>query len=178
MTSLSANLVSFDYILILCILATLFNQPRLCYTQNQFWVNWVISDWVIVLCLITQSCLTLTLWTVAPPGFSVHGDSPGKNPEVGCHALLEETFPKAGIKPKSLASQADSLPSEPLGKSFHSLILVNKFFKTPQTIMGPWDTLIPHTLSKFIVIHFHSLYMWTPRKYCYYHFIHTDLALE
>ena len=129
MTSLSANLVSFDYILILCILATLFNQPRLCYTQNQFWVNWVISDWVIVLCLITQSCLTLTLWTVAPPGFSVHGDSPGKNPEVGCHALLEETFPKAGIKPKSLASQADSLPSEPLGKSMNTEVSSLSLFR-------------------------------------------------
>ena len=140
MTSLSANLVSFDYILILCILATLFNQPRLCYTQNQFWVNWVISDWVIVLCLITQSCLTLTLWTVAPPGFPVHGDSPGKNPEVGCHALLEETFPKAGIKPKSLASQADSLPVEPPGKPKNtgvgSLSLLQRIFPTQESNWG------------------------------------------
>ena len=26
--------------------------------------------------------------TVCPPGSSAHGDSPGKNTEVGCHALL------------------------------------------------------------------------------------------
>ena len=120
MTSLSANLVSFDYILILCILATLFNQLRLCYTQNQFWVNWVISDWVIVLCLVTQSCPTMTLWTVAQPGSSVHGDSPGKNTGVGCHAHLEGALPNPGIKPRSPALQADSLPSEPLGKSMNT----------------------------------------------------------
>ena len=41
------------------------------------------------LCLVTQLCLTL--WDpmdYSPPGFSVHGDSPGKNTGVGCHALL------------------------------------------------------------------------------------------
>ena len=27
------------------------------------------------------------------PGSSVHGDSPGKNTEVGCHALLQGIFP-------------------------------------------------------------------------------------
>ena len=27
------------------------------------------------------------------PGFSVHGDSPGKNTGVGCHALLQGIFP-------------------------------------------------------------------------------------
>ena len=28
----------------------------------------------------------------SPPGFSVHGDSPGKNTGVGCHALLQGIF--------------------------------------------------------------------------------------
>ena len=28
-----------------------------------------------------------------PPGSSVHGDSLGKNAEVGCHVLLQEVFP-------------------------------------------------------------------------------------
>ena len=120
MTSLLANLVSFDCLLILCVLATLFNQPRLCYTQNQFWVNWVISDWVIVLGLLTQSCLTVTLWTAALPGSSVHVDSPGKNPEVGTHTLLQGTLPNPGIKPRFPALQADSLPPEPPGKSMNT----------------------------------------------------------
>ena len=29
----------------------------------------------------------------SPPGSSVHADSPGKNNEVGCHALLQGIFP-------------------------------------------------------------------------------------
>ena len=42
-----------------------------------------------VVCLVTQSCLTLCHpMDCSPPGFSVHGDSPGKNTGVGCHALL------------------------------------------------------------------------------------------
>ena len=30
------------------------------------------------------------------PGSSVHGDSPGKNTRVGCHALLQNIFPTQG----------------------------------------------------------------------------------
>ena len=35
----------------------------------------------------------------SPPGSSVHGDSPGKNPGVGCHALLQGIFPAQGLNP-------------------------------------------------------------------------------
>ena len=31
------------------------------------------------------------------PGSSVHGDSPGKNTGVDCHALLQGIFPTQGI---------------------------------------------------------------------------------
>ena len=47
--------------------------------------------------LDTQSCLTL--WDpidCSPPDSSVHGDSPGKNTEEGCHALLQGIFPTQG----------------------------------------------------------------------------------
>ena len=33
------------------------------------------------------------------PGSSVHGDSPGKNTGVGCHALLQGIFPIQGLNP-------------------------------------------------------------------------------
>ena len=33
------------------------------------------------------------------PGFSVHGDSPGRNTGVGCHALLQGIFPTQGSNP-------------------------------------------------------------------------------
>ena len=53
-----------------------------------------------VLYLVTQLCPTLcdpTDW--CPPGSSVHGDSPGKNTGVGCHAFLQGIFPTQGSKP-------------------------------------------------------------------------------
>ena len=44
-----------------------------------------------VLCLVAQSCSTLCDPTDCNlPGFSAHGDSPGKNTGVGCHALIQE----------------------------------------------------------------------------------------
>ena len=47
-----------------------------------------------VLCLVAQLCPTV-LWPhgLSPAGFSVHGDSPGKNTGVCCHALLQGIFP-------------------------------------------------------------------------------------
>ena len=35
----------------------------------------------------------------SPPGSSVHGDSPGKNTRVGCHALLQGIFLTQGSNP-------------------------------------------------------------------------------
>ena len=49
----------------------------------------------------------------SPPGSSVHEESPGKNTEEGCHALLQGNLPNPGIEPGSPALQADALPSEP-----------------------------------------------------------------
>ena len=47
-----------------------------------------------VLCLVTQWCPALCdPMDCSPPGSSVHGDLPGKNTGVGCHALLQGIFP-------------------------------------------------------------------------------------
>ena len=43
-----------------------------------------------VLCLVVQS---------SPPRFSVHGDSPGKDTGVGCHAFSRGIFPTQGSNP-------------------------------------------------------------------------------
>ena len=43
-------------------------------------------------------------------------DSPDKNTGVGGHSLLQGNLPNPGIERRSLALQADSLPSEPPGK--------------------------------------------------------------
>ena len=53
-----------------------------------------------VLCLVSQSCLTLcNPMDRSPPGSPVHGDSPGKNTGVGCHALLQGIFSTQGSNP-------------------------------------------------------------------------------
>ena len=50
---------------------------------------------------LLQSCPTLcNTVDCSPPGSSVCGYSPGKNIEVGCHALLQGTFPTQGSKPR------------------------------------------------------------------------------
>ena len=42
-----------------------------------------------------QLCLTLcNPMDCSPSGSSVHGGSPGKNTEVGCHALLQGSNPR------------------------------------------------------------------------------------
>ena len=51
-------------------------------------------------CLVAQLCLTLcNLMDYSPPGSTVHGDSPGKNTGVGCHALLQGIFQTQGSNP-------------------------------------------------------------------------------
>ena len=53
-----------------------------------------------MLCLVTQSCPSLCdPLDYSPPGSSIHGDSPGKNTGVGCHALLQGIFPTQGSNP-------------------------------------------------------------------------------
>ena len=57
----------------------------------------MIYDSLLVLCLVTQLCLTLCEpMDCSLPGSSVHGNSPGKNTEVGCHALLQGIFQTQG----------------------------------------------------------------------------------
>ena len=51
-------------------------------------------------CLVAQSCLTLCdHMDCSPPGFSVHGDSPGKNTGEGSLSLLHGIFPIQGSNP-------------------------------------------------------------------------------
>ena len=76
------------------------------------WLNWLIYCfqkhhltcthlWSRYACvcayLITQLCPTL--WNpmdCKPPGFSLHGNSPGRSTGVGCHAFFQGIFPAQG----------------------------------------------------------------------------------
>ena len=58
-----------------------------------------VSVWA-VLGLVAQSRPTLCdPVDCSRPGSSDHGDSPGKNTTVGCHALLQGIFPTHGLNP-------------------------------------------------------------------------------
>ena len=84
-----------------------------------------------VLCLVTQSCLTVCdPMDCNLPGFSAHGDSPGKNTGVGCHALLQGIFPTQGPNPH-LHWQAGSA-------------LAGGFFTTSATWEAPVSLQIPY----------------------------------
>ena len=66
---------------------------------------------------VAQLCLTLCdPMDCSPPGSSVHGDSPGKNTGVPCHALLQGIFPTQGSNPGLLHCRRILFPFEPPGK--------------------------------------------------------------
>ena len=54
---------------------------------------------VYTLCLVTQSCRILCDPMDYSPSSSVHGNSPGRNTGVGCHALLQGILPTQGLNP-------------------------------------------------------------------------------
>ena len=66
-------------------------------------------------CVCAQLCLTL-----CDPTDSARllcpWDFPGKKTGVGCHFLFQGIFLIKAVEPGPPALQADSLPSEPLGK--------------------------------------------------------------
>ena len=75
------------------------------------------TDTCCAVCLVTQSCPTLCdPMDCSPPGSSVHGDSPGKNTGVGCHALLQGISPTQGSNPGLPHCRRIILPSEPAGE--------------------------------------------------------------
>ena len=82
-----------------------------------------------LLCLVAQSCPTLcNTMDCSPPGSSVHGYSPGKNPGAGCHALLPGDLPNPGIEPRSPALQTVNLPENPQS----TILYIGLFFHLPQ----------------------------------------------
>ena len=70
------------------------NAPPLLFTSYE------IVTVPVTMCLVAQSCRTL--WdsmNCSPAGSSVHGESPGKDTGVRCHALLQGIFPTQGSNP-------------------------------------------------------------------------------
>ena len=93
---------------------------------------------------VAQSCLTLCdPMDCSPPGSSVHGNSPGKNTGVGCHAPPPGDCPNPGIKPRSPTLQADSLLSEPPGKPSLVVLVVKNLPANAGDIRDPWIRNVP-----------------------------------
>ena len=79
------------------------NISYLYYKQrNTVWPQKGIKYWhmlCVCVCFVTQSYPTpCDPMDCSPPGSSVHGDPPGKNTGVGCHALFQGIFPNQGSK--------------------------------------------------------------------------------
>ena len=97
--------------------------------------------WICVLCLVTQSCLTLCdPIDCSPPGFSGRGDSPGKLEQAAMPSSRDSSQPRDRTQVLSAALQADSLLSEPPGKTKKSgvggLSLLQRFFPTEELNQG------------------------------------------
>ena len=73
------------------------------------YIHTYICEYMYVLCVLSRSDVSDSLQShgCSQPGSSVHGDSPGKNTGVGCHALLQGNLPNPGIEPRSSALQAE-----------------------------------------------------------------------
>ena len=70
------------------------------HPSNQESIPHTLALTTHVLNLVTQSCPTLcNPMDCSPSGSSAHGDSPGKNTGVYCHALLQGIFLTQGLNP-------------------------------------------------------------------------------
>ena len=87
--------------------------------------------------LIVQLCPTLCdPMNCRPPGSSIHGDSPGKNTGVGCHALLQRIFPNQRSNPglphyKQILYRLSH--QEPKNTGVGSLSLLQRIFLTQES---------------------------------------------
>ena len=108
-----------------------------------------------ICCSVSKSCPTLcNPVNCSPPGFSVHGDFPGKNTGVGCHFLLQGIFPTQGLNPHLPHQQVDSSPLSHLGSPRESIPLLIYFCRH-------------HILRSFILIHSNNLpFNWCQVLFC------------
>ena len=109
--------------------------PTSCFTHSSVYV-----------CLITQSRPTLCdPMDCSPAGSSVHGDSPGKNTGVGCHALLQGIFPTQGWDPGPLHCRRSLYQLSPQGSLGVYICQCCSFssFHPPLPALCPFSTSVP-----------------------------------
>ena len=94
-----------------------------------------------VLCLVTHLGPTLfDPMDCSPPGSSVHGDSPGKNTGMCCHALLHGIFPtqesNSGLQHCRWILLPNESPGKPKNAVVGSLSLLQGIFPTQDSNQG------------------------------------------
>ena len=101
-----------------------------------------------VLCLVSQSCPILCdPMDCSPQSSSVHGDSPGKNTGVGCHALLQGIFLTQGLNPGLPHCRWILYHLSHQGRVNNTILClrervsINKALETPRMMPGTWDLL-------------------------------------
>ena len=111
------------------------------YVKFYFLIN--CSVCCAVLCLVSQSCLTLcNPMDCSPPGSSVHEDSPGRNTGVDCHALLQGISPTQRLKPGLPCCEQILFP--PVSAGVRSLFLFQGIvpnFSVTDLILKVWPLM-------------------------------------
>ena len=110
-----------------------------------------------VLCLVAQSRLTLCdPMDYCLSGSSVHGNSPGKNTGVGCHALLQRIFPTQG-----------SNPGLPHCKQilYHLSQLYSKLKKKKIKDLHSWQEAVISLIQSACFYYATTIYLALPRQY-------------
>ena len=91
-----------------------------------------------------QSCPTLgNPMDCSPPGSSVHGDSPGKNTEVGCRAFFQGIFPTQGSDRSLLNLLNWWAGSWPLVPPWKPVLLIRRFECLDKIPKQPQHSLKP-----------------------------------
>ena len=97
------------------------------------------------ICLVAQLCLILCdSMDRSPPGFSVHGDSPGENTGVGGRALLVGIFSTQGSNPALLHCRRILYHLSHQGSPLFSLV---QLLSCVQPWVTPWTAACQAFLS-------------------------------
>ena len=106
-------------------------------TEQLNWLNLLLHEWY----KSHQLCPTLcNPMDCSLPGSSVHGESPGENTGVGCHALLQGMFPIQGSNLCLLCLlhwQAGSLPLAPQGSLSYYAVMITVLGKPTCQVEKP-----------------------------------------
>ena len=104
--------------------------------------------------------LSWKIWVCSPPGSPIHGDSPGKNTRVGCHALLQGIFPTPGSNPglphcRWILYHLSHKRSPDLG-----LLKVSTAMKHRNELVIFWPSLPSGISHRFSLWNVNTIYLW------------------